>query len=124
MSIATVPAELILVNGSWVVADASGHFQSANPATGELLPELYPISSWSDCEKLLDAATAAAEELRNLGPQKIADFLDAFAEEIDSNIDELAAIANLETALPVEPRLAKVEGPRTSGQLRQAAALD
>src|SRR5690606_34434827 len=29
---------------------------------------------------------------------------------------------NLETALPIEPRLAKVEGPRTSGQLRQAAA--
>src|SRR5690606_17680969 len=34
----------------------------------------------------------------------------------------LVQIANLETGLPAEPRLRTVELPRTTGQLRQAAA--
>ena len=36
--------------------------------------------------------------------------------------DELCAIAHRETALPVKPRLRDVELPRTTNQLRQAAA--
>ncbi len=35
---------------------------------------------------------------------------------------EFVSLANQETALPVEPRLAKAELPRTTNQLRQAAA--
>lgn len=118
----TVQSEMILVDGTWQSADAASFFQSVNPATSEPLPEKFPVSSWSDCEQILQAAFSAASELKKLGPLKIANFLDAYADLIDANIGMLAEIANLETALPVEPRLAKVEGPRTSGQLRQAAA--
>lgn len=121
MSTATQQAESILVAGQWEKGQADSHFQSSNPATGELLPEQYPVSSWSDCGRVLDAARSAAEELRRLPASKIAEFLDAFADQIDANLETLAEIANRETGLPVEPRLAKVEGPRTSGQLRQAA---
>src|SRR5207237_7634507 len=44
------------------------------------------------------------------------------AERIESRAGELVAVANQETALAIEPRLAKAELPRTTNQLRQAAA--
>lgn len=111
----------VLINGQWSQSAASSYFHSHNPATGETLPEQYPVSTWADCDAALQAAAEAAEELRELPPEKIAAFLDAYADLIDANQEELAALANAETGLPVQPRLAAVEGPRTSGQLRQAA---
>ncbi len=112
----------ILVAGQWRDANTNESFQSANPALNEPLPERYPISTWSDCEAILNAATVAAEELRRLPTEKIAAFLEAYAKHIESNAERLVSIANLETALPIKPRLADVELPRTTGQLRQAAA--
>ena len=49
-------------------------------------------------------------------------FLDGYAHRIDAAKDEITVAASLETALPVSPRLADVELPRTTDQLRQAAA--
>lgn len=121
MSTAAQPAEAILVAGRWQPAEAAGHFQAYNPSTCELLPEQYPISTWADCEQVLNAASQAAEELKQLPTEKIAHFLEVYADEMDRNLEVLSQIAHRETALPVEPRLLKVEGPRTSGQLRQAA---
>ena len=112
----------ILVAGQWRASDASESFQSANPALNEALPENYPISSWSDCEAVLDAASEAAEQLRKVPAEQIAEFLEAYAKLIEANAEKLVSIANLETALPIKPRLADVELPRTTGQLRQAAA--
>jgi len=60
--------------------------------------------------------------MRKAGPDQTAAFLEAFADRIDANKESIAQMANAETALPVSPRLADVELPRTSGQLRQAAA--
>ena len=111
----------ILVAGQWRDSDASESFQAANPALNEMLPERFPISSWSDCEAVLNAAHEAAEQLRALPPTKIADFLEAYAKHIEANAERLVSIANLETALPIKPRLQDVELPRTTGQLRQAA---
>lgn len=112
----------ILIDGRWQASAGTTTFQSMNPATGQALPEAFPISTWADCEKMLDAAVKAAEQLRRLGPEPIAKFLEDFAARMDGAVDELSTLANSETALPVDPRLAKVELPRTSGQLRQAAA--
>ena len=114
--------EKILVAGKWRDSNASESFQSANPALSEPLPERFPISSWSDCEAILNAASEAAEQLRGLPAAKIAAFLEAYAKQIETNAERLVSIANLETALPIKPRLADVELPRTTGQLRQAAA--
>lgn len=114
--------EKILVAGKWRDSNASESFQSANPALGEPLPERFPISSWSDCEAILNAASEAAEQLRALPATKLAAFLEAYAKQIEANAERLVSIANLETALPIKPRLADVELPRTTGQLRQAAA--
>ena len=53
--------------------------------------------------------------------EEIARFLDRIADRIDGRSPEICDLASRETALPVEPRLASGELPRTTGQLRQAA---
>lgn len=111
----------VLIDGEWRAADSNSTFQSSNPSTGQLLEEQWPVSSWADCDAALNAAARAADELRQLPPVRIAEFLEAFAAEIENRAEAIVAAAHAETALPVSPRLADVELPRTTGQLRQAA---
>ncbi len=115
-------AQLVLINGTWRPASASATFQASNPATGDELPEAYPVSAWEDIDAALSAAADAFAVLRQTPRDTIAAFLDRFAERIEGRAGELVEMANQETALPVKPRLADVELPRTTGQLRQAAA--
>jgi NADP-dependent aldehyde dehydrogenase len=111
----------VLIAGEWRESQATGFFQAENPQTKETLDGEYPTSSWADCDAALDAALAAFAELRSVPGAQIADFLEAFATRIEERSSELCDIASKETALPVEPRLASGELPRTTGQLRQAA---
>ena len=112
----------VLVAGEWRAASSTGSFRGENPATGEALPDLFPISTWADCDAALDAATEAAEALRRTPPETIARFLTRFAERIEARAPELVDVAHAETGLARKPRLADVELPRTTGQLRQGAA--
>jgi NADP-dependent aldehyde dehydrogenase len=112
----------VLIAGQWRVATSTATFHAENPATGERLPDEFPISAWADCDAALRAAAEAAAVLREAPPPQIAKFLTRFAERIEARKSEIVAIAHLETALPQSPRLGEVELPRTSGQLRQAAA--
>src|SRR3981189_693341 len=115
-------AAQVLIDGKWRAADAEGTFHAENPAKGEALPPAFPISRWSDCDAALNAATKAAAELRTIDPAKIAAFLDAYANNIEASADSIVAAAAEETALPVTPRPKDVQPPRTTNQLRQAAA--
>jgi NADP-dependent aldehyde dehydrogenase len=112
----------VLLAGEWRPATAIDTFHAENPATGETLPDAYPVSAWADCDAALAAADAAARTLRATPPEKIAAFLTRYADRLEARATELVEIAHLETALPKSPRLADVELPRTTGQLRQAAA--
>jgi alpha-ketoglutaric semialdehyde dehydrogenase len=112
----------VLIAGQWKASQGSATFQAENPANKEKLPPQYPISDWSDCDQALEAAVAAAESLRHLPVEQIGSFLERFAERIEKRKDELVEQAHLETALPKAPRLADVEMPRTTNQLRLAAA--
>ncbi len=112
----------VLIGGKWRPANSSGTFRGENPTTSEPIPEEFPISTWADCDAALDAATAAFAAMRTMPAERIAKFLEAYAAAIEANADALVAIANAETALPVAPRLKDVELPRTTSQLRQAAA--
>ncbi len=112
----------ILIAGTWRTADATSTFQAFNPATREALPDAYPVSSWSDCDAALAAANDAARAMRRLPGDRIAAFPETYAAGIESRKDALVEMANLETALPKSPRLADGELPRTTNQLRQAAA--
>ena len=112
----------VLLAGTWHPAHAAATFQAENPATGEKLPDLYPVSHWSDCDTALAAATAAAKILRTAPPVQLARCLTRYAERIEARAAELVECAHRETGLAKAPRLADVELPRTTGQLRQAAA--
>ncbi|HVU89073.1 MAG TPA: aldehyde dehydrogenase (NADP(+)) [Pirellulales bacterium] len=111
----------ILIAGKWETVPTSATFQADNPATGQPLPDVYPVSGWQDCERALAAAASAATALRRVPTAKLAAFLDRFAERIEQRAGELVEMAHQETALPRKPRLADVELPRTTSQLRQAA---
>jgi alpha-ketoglutaric semialdehyde dehydrogenase len=112
----------VLVAGRWRPAQATSTFRADNPSTREPLPDEYPVSSWQDCDEALDAAVEAAVALRKTPPAAIAAFLEGFAARIEARKDELVAMAHAESGLAKAPRLADVELPRTSNQLRQAAA--
>jgi alpha-ketoglutaric semialdehyde dehydrogenase len=112
----------VLIAGEWRPAQSRRSFGSENPATGEKLPGEYPISDWADCHAALEAATAAAAQLRAGRPDPIATFLDGFAARVEARKAELVDMAHAETGLPKAPRLGEVELPRTANQLRQAAA--
>jgi NADP-dependent aldehyde dehydrogenase len=113
-----------LIDGAWRSATSRESFVATNPHTGEPLGERYPVSEWADIDAALGAASRAAAALRSLpdAAERIAGFLDTYAAGIEARGDELAAAASLETALLVAPRLRAVEIPRTTGQLRMAAA--
>ena len=115
-------SEPILIAGQWRAADETGTFQATNPATRGALPPVYPVSSFADCDDALDAAVEAFEVTSKMSGDQIASFLEAFADRIEARSADLVEMANLETGLPASPRLADVELPRTTGQLRQAAA--
>lgn len=112
----------VLIGEGWRDADHRTTFRAVNPATGEQLQDEYPVSSWADCEAALNAASAASDKLQHLPAQALARFLRRYAERIEQRRDDLVEAAHRETALPKSPRLADVELPRTTGQLRQAAA--
>lgn len=115
-------SEPVLIAGEWRDADPTATFQVDNPTTKETLAPVYPVSSWTDCDAALNSAADAFEKMRSLSGERIAEFLEAFANEIEARADDLVEMAHAETALPKSPRLADVELPRTTGQLRQAAA--
>ena len=114
--------QLVLIDGQWRASAGASWFRAVNPTTREPLADEYPVSPWAEVEQTVLAADRAARELRNAPGELFAKFLDRFAERIEARAAELIAAANQETGLPVEPRLKSGELPRTTNQLRQAAA--
>jgi len=110
-----------LIAGEWRSANKSTVFTATNPRTCESLPDEYPVSTYADCDAALDAACEAAEVIRSYPPERVATFLERFANRIEARADEVVAMAHEETALGISPRLANIELPRTTNQLRQAA---
>jgi 2,5-dioxopentanoate dehydrogenase len=114
--------EKVLIDGAWVESQGRENFQAANPQTGQPLTGAFPVSPWSEVDRAVQAASAAAWRVRAWPGERFAAFLDAFAGRLEKRAEELIAMAHAETALAIEPRLKVVELPRTVNQLRQAAA--
>ena len=114
----------VLIAGKWRPAlHETGTIQATNPSTRQPLPERYPVSDREDVLAALNAATEAAQQLRQTAPETIAAFFERYAALLEEHQETLVALAHAETGLPVEPRLRKVELPRTTNQLRQAAQV-
>ena len=114
-------AKPVLIAGEWRAASATGSFTPQNPVTTELTGESYPVSDLADVDAAVAAAAAAAEELAAMDGMVIAHFLEQYAGRVEARAEEIVAMANAESGLPVSPRLADIELPRTTDQLRQAA---
>jgi len=112
----------VLIDGRWTPSAGREAFTAVNPATRKPLSDAYPVSSWSEIEQALKAADRAFQASRGWPGERFARFLERYADLIDARADRLVASAHQETGLPVDPRLKNVELPRTSNQLRQAAA--
>lgn len=114
--------EQVLIAGEWRSSvEPEGAFRATDPATGEIIGPEFPRSNAREVERVLAAAVAVADELAHAAPEKIADFLERYAAGIEAASEPLVALAHAETGLPVKPRLADVELPRTANQLRQCA---
>jgi len=111
----------VLISGSWRAADSAETFHAINPATKEELPDAFPVSKWADLDAALDAAAEAYAVTRSSPGEQLASFLEDYAARIESNAEELANIAQTETALPAPTRFMGGEIPRTVNQLQQAA---
>jgi 2,5-dioxopentanoate dehydrogenase len=112
----------VLVNGEWRASRATGHFQVQDPSTGKTLPLRFPVSSPEEVWEILQSAHEAVPAMHAARPEQIAGFLEELAAAIERRGAELVDAAHAETGLPKTPRLKDVELPRTTDQLRQAAA--
>jgi NADP-dependent aldehyde dehydrogenase len=117
-----MPAQPVLIDGQWVASIGSETFSAVNPNTRQPLPESWPVSPWAEIERAIDAADAAFQEVLGWPGARFAAFLEKYAGNIEAIADKLVSAAHTETGLPVELRLKNVELPRTTNQLRQAAA--
>jgi NADP-dependent aldehyde dehydrogenase len=114
--------EKVYINGIFRDSVAASSFRASNPSTGEALERDFPVSEWKEIDEALEVASSCFKELRSMSPEKIAAFLDTFADLIQSDKDTLVDLAHEETGLPKTPRLGDVELPRTVNQLKLAAA--
>jgi alpha-ketoglutaric semialdehyde dehydrogenase len=115
--------EPVLIGGEWRQAsNPAGSFSAVNPSTGEPLEQSYPVSGIEDVERACEAAQETVAALRSVPRDRIAGFLEDYAGRIEARAEALVDLAARETGLPPSPRLKMVELPRTTDQLRQAAA--
>ncbi|MFW6124168.1 MAG: aldehyde dehydrogenase (NADP(+)) [Acidobacteriota bacterium] len=113
----------VLINGTWRSPESPiGEFQAQDPSLKKTIPEIFPISSFKDIKRAVDASISAVEELRLIPPEKLGKFLETYAENINNISEPLIEKAAQETGLPIIPRLRDVELPRTIDQLKQAAS--
>lgn len=112
----------LLIGGEWRQArELLGAFRAEDPTTGDPIGPAFPLCGAADLEAAISAASAVTNELAATPPERIAAFLEAYAAGIEANAEALVDLAHAETALPKQPRLAAVELPRTTNQLRLAA---
>ncbi|UWZ82862.1 aldehyde dehydrogenase (NADP(+)) [Occallatibacter riparius] len=97
-------------------------FQAANPASGEAVGPVYHSATVAELDQAVRLAAEAFESYSKASGKGKAAFLRRCADGFDARKQELAERANLETALPITPRLVG-EIARTAGQLRLFASM-
>lgn len=96
-------------------------FTSVNPRSKTMGAVRFYNAAQSEIDHAVQAAAAAFQETRRCPANKIGDFLDEAAWQIEALGDDLLNTADMETGLGI-PRLTG-ERARTTGQLRAFASL-
>ncbi len=114
----------IFVDGNWREGEYDGTFQAVNPTTKQKISGDFPVTTWPEMNRVLNAAEDASVAMRDISGNQIADFLDDYVVRINARHDELVAMAQQETALGDTEggRLHTIEFNGMTGQLSQAAA--
>ncbi len=114
-----------LTGHNWIAGTPSREgdrtFTSINPRTREPGDIAFADATPAEIDRAVTAAAHAFEALRHASAQRLAEFLDRIADEIEALGDELLQTADWETELGI-PRLTG-ERSRTTGQLRKFGAL-
>ena len=115
--------EPVLIAGHWRASqDPAGELHTEDPSRQVALPAVYPVSGRAEMLEAIAAGKQTAVAMRDISAGQRAEFLENYADAIEVNASALVDIAHQETGLPREPRLNSIELPRTTDQLRQAAA--
>src|SRR5271169_5757246 len=113
----------LLIDGQWT--DASKHFDTTNPATGEVLTQIAEASA-EDVDRAIEAARKAFEDRtspwRKMSASERGRVIWHLADLVEKNIDELAELETLDNGKPVfESRY--IDMPMVVDVLRYYAGL-
>src|SRR6201987_2849663 len=113
----------MLIGGEWV--DGAKHFETINPATGDVLTQI-PEASSADVDRAVEAARRAFEDRsgpwRKLSASERGRLIWKLADLVEKNIDELAELETLDNGKPIfESRY--VDMPMVVDVLRYYAGL-
>ncbi|MCL1079333.1 aldehyde dehydrogenase (NADP(+)) [Parashewanella spongiae] len=104
------------ISGQWIGNNDRDIFSSHNPVLNQKLKWKFFEATAKDIDLATQSATDAFQSYRNTTPAQRADFLDAIATELNSDIAIIVAVAQIETGLPI----ARLQGEtaRTCNQLK------
>ncbi len=88
------------VGGEWVEASDGGTMEVLNPATGEAVAEV-PRSTADDVERAVEAAKTAWVEWQEKTPKDRMELLNALADVIEQNAEELVELESLNVGKPL-----------------------
>ena len=93
------------LGGEWVPPVQGMYFENPSPVTGQTVCEV-PRSTGEDIEKALDAAHAAAPEWGKTPAAQRAEILNAIADRMSKNLEQLALTETWDNGKPVRETLA------------------
>ena len=92
----------LLIDGQWI--DTSGHFDTTNPATGEVLTQIAEASA-TDVDRAVQAARRAFEDRcgpwRKTSASERGRLIWHLADLLEKNIDEFAELETLDNGKPI-----------------------
>jgi len=97
---ATISPGRLLIDGQWL--DSAQHFDTVNPATGEVLTQIVEASA-ADVDAAVTAARKAIESglWRKMPASERGRLIWRLADLIEKNIDELAELETLDNGKPI-----------------------
>lgn len=109
MTITHTPPEQLFIDGGFVPSDSDEMLKSVNPSTGEVVFRV-PNAGAKDVQRAVEAAQRGGERWASMSWLQRGRTLDAFADELESNVGELAEMDALEGGNPVSAMRDDVHG--------------